>query len=89
MRIMVGYDGSKVAGDSLILTRRRAKAFDAKIEVVTSMGSGTENNLKKMKAAENNLEYVQTLFGKNVIPCKTHLLVRGLSPGKDLVEFAE
>jgi len=89
MRIMVGYDGSKVAGDSLILARRRAKAFDAKIEVVTSMGSGTENNLKKMKAAENNLEYVQTLFGKNVIPCKTHLLVRGLSPGKDLVEFAE
>jgi len=89
MRIMVGYDGSKVAGDALILARRRAKAFGAKIEVVTSMGSGTENNLKKMKAAENNLEYVQTLFGKNVIPCMTHLLVRGLSPGKDLVEFAE
>ena len=89
MRIMVGYDGSRSAGDSLRLARRHAKAFNAKLEVVTSMGSGAEDNLHKVKAAENDLEYVQTLFGKSTIPCKTHLLVRGLSPGKDLVEFAK
>ena len=53
------------------------------------MGSGAEDNLHKVKAAENDLEYVQTLFGKSTIPCKTHLLVRGLSPGKDLVDFAK
>ena len=89
MRIMVGYDGSRSAGDALRLARRHAKAFNAKLEVVTSMGSGAEDNLHKVKAAENDLEYVQTLFGKSTIPCKTHLLVRGLSPGKDLVEFAK
>lgn len=89
MRIMVGYDGSKVAGDALILARRRAKAFDAKIEVVTSVGSGAVNNLQKVKAADNGLVYVQTLFEKSVIPFETHLLTRGLPPGKALVEFAE
>ncbi len=89
MRIMVGYDGSSVAGDALILARKHAKAFDAKIEVVTSVESSAKNNLQNVKAAENDLKYVQTLFGKSVIPIETHLLTRNLPPGKALVEFAE
>ena len=89
MKILVGYDGSKVGDDALRLTRKHAKAFSAEVEVVTSMESGTENNLEKIKAAENGLAYARTLFEKDKIPCETHLLIRGFSPGEDLVEFAK
>ncbi len=33
--------------------------------------------------------YAKALLEEDHIPCTTHLLVRGLSPGGDLVEFAE
>jgi nucleotide-binding universal stress UspA family protein len=34
------------------------------------------------------LEYAKTLFEEDNITCNTHLLIRGLSAGEDLVEFA-
>jgi len=37
MKILVGYDGSKAAKDALRLAKQRAKALDAKVDVVTSM----------------------------------------------------
>ena len=39
--------------------------------------------------AELKLEYAKALLEENNIPCKTHLLIRGLSPGEDLIQFAE
>ncbi len=89
MRIMVGFDGSRVAGDALLLARKHAKAFDGKIEVVTTVLRGAVNNLQKSKEADNDLVYVQTLFGKSLVPIETHLLTRDLPPGRALVEFAE
>jgi nucleotide-binding universal stress UspA family protein len=89
MRILVGYDGSKVASDAIKLARKHAMAFAAKIELVASMDSGTKNNVQKIRAAEKNLEYAQGLFKKDTISCETHLLIRGLSPGEDLVQFAK
>ncbi len=89
MRIMVGFDGSRVAGDALLLARKHAKAFDGKVEVVTTVLRGAVNNLQKSKEADNDLVYVQTLFGKSLVPIETHLLTRDLPPGRALVEFAE
>ena len=82
MKIMVGYDGSNVAVDALMLARSHAKAFGAKIEVVTSVGSGADNNLQKVIAADNGLVYVRTLFKKSVVPIETHLVTKDLPPGK-------
>jgi nucleotide-binding universal stress UspA family protein len=89
MRILVGYDGSKVASAAIKLARKHAMVFAAKVELVASMDSGTENNVQKIRATEKNLEYAQGLFKKDAIPCETHLLIRGLSPGEDLVQFAK
>jgi len=89
MRILVGYDGSKVASDAIKLARKYAKAFTADVELVTSMDSGTEDNVQKIRDAEKDLEYAEGLFKKDTIPCKTHLLIRGLSSGEDLVQFAK
>jgi nucleotide-binding universal stress UspA family protein len=50
------------------------------------MQKGTER--KEIEEAERGLEYVQSLFEDGGIECNTHLLIRGLSPGEDLVEFA-
>ncbi|MBW2412291.1 MAG: universal stress protein, partial [Deltaproteobacteria bacterium] len=42
MNILVGYDGSKVAGDALKVAREQAKAFNAKVYIITSMVGGPE-----------------------------------------------
>ena len=41
-----------------------------------------------MRQAELDLEYTKTLLAEECIDCKTHLRIRGVSPGEDLVQFA-
>lgn len=88
MKILVGYDGSNSAKEALSLAKSHAKAFNASVEVVTSMHKGTESEQKEIEQAERGLEYAKSLFEGADIPCNTHLLIRGLSAGEDLVEFA-
>jgi len=89
MRILVGYDKSKSAKDALKLSKQRAKAFDADVHVVTSMFKAKNNQYGDFQQAEIGLKYAKTLLEKDNIRCETHLLIRGLSPGEDLVQFAE
>jgi nucleotide-binding universal stress UspA family protein len=56
MKIVVGYDGSKVADDALTLARNHAKSFDAKVCIVTSLVKGTKKNLQEIIEAEKGLE---------------------------------
>ena len=88
MKILVGYDGTTSAKEALNLAKKRAKAFDASVDVVTSMQKGTEHQREEIEQAERGLEYAKSIFEDNNIACKTHLLIRGLSAGEDLVEFA-
>ena len=89
MNILVGYDGSKVAEDALKVAREQAKAFDAKVFIVTSMVGGPEVLREEFEKAEKDLEFAKTGFKKEEIPCEARLSVRGLEPGDDLVQFAE
>jgi nucleotide-binding universal stress UspA family protein len=88
MKILVGYDGTTSAKEALSLAKSHAKAFDGSVEVVTSMHKGTESDRKDIEQAERGLAYAKSLFDEDHIACGTHLLIRGLSPGEDLVEFA-
>ena len=88
MKLMVGYDGTNSAKEALNLAKSHAKVFGASVEVVTSMQKGTESERKDIEQAERGLEYAKSLFEENGIACNTHLLIRGLSAGEDLVEFA-
>jgi len=88
MKILVGYDGMNSAKEALNLAKSHAKAFDASVEVVTSMQKGTESERKDIEQAERGLAYAKSLFEGDNIACSTHLLIRGLSPGEDIVEFA-
>ena len=88
MKILVGYDGTNSAKEALNLAKSHAKAFNASVEVVTSMQKGTESERKDIDQAERGLAYAKSLFDEDKIACGTHLLIRGLSPGEDLLEFA-
>ena len=89
MNILVGYDGSKVAGDALKLAREQAKALNAKVYIVTSMVGGPEVTREEFERAEKDLEFAKSGFKKEEIPCDARLSVRGMEAGEDLVQFAE
>ncbi|MFW6374563.1 MAG: universal stress protein [Thermodesulfobacteriota bacterium] len=89
MKIMVGYDGSNAALDALRLSIKHAKAFDAKVEIVRSMKGGGEDKAEKIELADSQLAFAEELLNKAAIPCETHLLVRGMTPGEDMVQFAK
>jgi nucleotide-binding universal stress UspA family protein len=89
MNILIGYDGSRVAKDAVNIGIKHAKAFKAQVHVATSMATGTESQQKEIKDAESGLDWIKEKFETDGIPCKTHLLIRGFSPGEDLVKFAE
>lgn len=89
MKILVGYDGSDAAKEALKVAKKHAKAFDGKIYVLTSLIGGTKESAEDIIEARNNLEDAVKSIEKDGIPCEQHLLVRGMDPGEDLVQFAE
>ena len=89
MKILVGYDGSNSAKEALNLAKAHAKAFGASVEVVASMQKGGESERENIEQAELGLEWAKSFFKDDDVPCETHLLIRGLTPGEDLVKFAD
>lgn len=86
MKILVGYDGSESAKEALSMARKHALEFGATVDVVTSMEKG--NDTDEENIALLGLEWAKTEFDEKGVTCRTHLLIRGVSPGEDLVEFA-
>jgi len=89
MKLMVGYDGSNSSKEALRLAKSHAEAFNANVHVVHSMGSGTETEREDIDTMEKELAWAKSYFEKEDIECDTHLLIRGLAPGEDLVAFAK
>jgi nucleotide-binding universal stress UspA family protein len=90
MKILVGYDGSNVAKEALMLALKHAKVFPkSEVYIVTSMAGGPEVPRQEFEKAEGDLRYTQSEFIKEKILCTTRLLVRGMTPGEDLVRFIE
>lgn len=89
MKILVGYDGSNAARDALKLAKHRAKTSNAKVHVVMSMKGAKNSQYDDLQQAELQLEYARALLEEDDIACEPHLLIRGRSPGEDLVQFAE
>ena len=89
MKFMVCYDESNVAADALKLAVQRAKAFNAKVYVVTSIKGGPEVPRNVFVHAEEALNQVQDQVEDQGIECETRVSVRGLEPGEDLVQFAK
>lgn len=89
MKILVGYDGSNSAKDALTLAKKHASAFDATVTIVSSLIGGSVTQGTEVEQATENLESAKKMFVDAGIPCETKLLVRGMTPGEDLVEYAK
>ncbi len=88
MKFLVGYNGSKSAQAALALARDFAKVFQATIYVVASMEGGSSEKIEDIAKARADLEYADNFLKQENIGCEVREMVRGLSPGEDLVKFA-
>ncbi len=88
MKIIVGFDRSNTAKAALDVAIKHAHAVGGELMVVCSMVEGKDDNLHDIDAAEADLAAAKTLAESLKIPCTTHLLIRGMPPGEDLVHFA-
>jgi nucleotide-binding universal stress UspA family protein len=89
MKILVGYDGSKVAEDAVKLAQKHGNAFKADIYILTSLEQGPELKKEDIDKAESRLEKLRMSFKADGIPCEIQAAVSYQSPGEDLVRFAK
>jgi nucleotide-binding universal stress UspA family protein len=90
MKYLVGYDGGPASKRALDLAREQAqKIDDAIVFVVTSMEGGRKEAPKDIAVVDQDLKWAEDHLLKAQVQCETHQLARGLSPGEDLVKFAE
>jgi nucleotide-binding universal stress UspA family protein len=90
MKLIVGYKrGTNQAENLLELALKRAQRFNATVLIVTIMPEGMEKDQALINETEAGLETAKTHFDKKNIPCETHLLIRGIDPGDDLINFAK
>ena len=88
MKILVGYEESRVADAALKLALKHAKAFGADLFIVTSLEQSSALKKEDIDRAENRLEKISKPFSTDDIPCETRAIVSYQSPGEDLVSFA-
>ena len=89
MKILVGYEESRVADAALNLALKHARAFGADIFIVTSLEQSPALKKEDIDKAESKLEKVSKPFNADDIPCEARATVSYSSPGEDLVSFAK
>ena len=89
MKILVAYNGTKESQSALELAKTHAKIFEAKLVVLSSSEGGTGEKLEDINRIKSDLESIQEDLSKDGIECEVEQLARGLSPGEDIVLFAE
>ena len=88
MKILVGYNGSEAAKRALELAKDYATTHGASVFVMTSMEGGAKEKMKAISTVADHLEDARSYMERAGVPCEISQLVRGLSPGEDLVQFA-
>jgi nucleotide-binding universal stress UspA family protein len=88
MKILVGYKGTNVGKDLMDIAVKHAKAFDGEIIIVTSMVGSDKTERQEIIDAEKNLEQAKAYFDDFKVKNESHLLIRGLEAGEDIVQFA-
>ena len=89
MKFLVAYNGTKEAEAALELARSHAKIFNAELVVVSSSEGGKGEKLEDINKIKHDLEGIQKNLSSDGIGCRVEQLARGLTPGEDIVLFAE
>jgi len=88
MNILVGYSGTDISNKALSLAREHARAFNARVFILTSMEGGYGEKLDEIERMEKIHNEAKQFMEEQGISCETHQLARGMTPGEDIVKFA-
>ena len=88
MKILVGYRGTNVGKDLLELAAQHARAFAGEVLLITSLPGGDKTSKEQVVEAEEKLEQAKQFLADRGIRHESHLLIRGKTPGEDIVTFA-
>ena len=90
MKFMVCYDGSDEAKEALKVAQNHASVWNAKLEVVNTIVRIEPMKHSQVQKLEEKLEdEVNNLLEGDAPPYETLLLLTDLTPGEQLVKFAE
>ena len=89
MKLLVSYSGTKESEAALKIARKHAKIFDAKLVVVSSSEGGKGEKPEEINKIKQDLKSLQKDISEDGIECEVEQLARGLTPGEDIVLFAE
>lgn len=89
MKILVASVGGRdIEQQVLDVARKHAKAFNATLYIASSMERVSEKEQMDLDRIEKHLAHIKETMDAEGIACETHILVRGFTPGEDIVEFA-
>lgn len=86
MIILVGYDGTEICNKALALAKKHALAFKGEVIALTSLMVPDEIHEKE---AANTLNTAAKIFDDGKVPFNGEILITGLHPGEDIVQFAK
>ena len=89
MKLLVSYSGTKESEAALEIAKKHAKIFDARLVVVSSSEGGKGEKPEEINKIKQDLESIQKDISEFGIECEVEQLARGLTPGEDIVLFAE
>lgn len=89
MKFLAAYNGTKESQAALELAKTHAKMFDAELVVISSSEGGQGEKLEDINKIKHDLASIQEDISKDGIECEVEQLARGLTPGEDIVLFAE
>ncbi|MGB9498374.1 MAG: universal stress protein [Dissulfuribacterales bacterium] len=92
MKILVGYNATDGGTEGLKLALQHAQAFNAEVILLASLMIGDEGHAFKsntMDDAKQRVAEAKKSFEAAGIACRTEILVRGRSPGEDIVQYAK
>jgi nucleotide-binding universal stress UspA family protein len=88
MKLVAAYNGTKESKTALELAKQHAKVFNAKLYVISSSEGGKGEDPERIGRIRMELKQIEADLTQEGIQVEVEELVRGLSPGEDIVTFA-
>ena len=89
MKILVAYKDTKESQLALELAKTHSRYFDAEILLVSSSEGGKGEDPEEISKMTIRLEEIKAALNQEGLSCEATQLARGLSPGEDIVFYAD
>ncbi len=89
MKFLVSYAGTRESEAALELAKSHARIFGAKLMVVSSSEGGKGEKPEDIAKIKLDLDRVEKEAANEGIDCEVEQLARGLTPGEDIVLYAD